>query len=80
MNNTLTEGDRALVREMAREVAETMARQIAAQVRQMIRLHQAECPGANMPMRFKMIAIGVGLGSGLLSAGGVFGLLRIFGG
>ena len=78
MNNTLSEGDRAIVREIATEAAEVINRRIEKEIDQAIRLHQATCPGASFPIRLKLLVVGVGLGSGLLSAGTIAGLAKLF--
>ena len=69
MGETLSEGDRAVIKEIAREVAREMSSELKVSVQQMIRLHQAECPGASFPFRLKLLIAGIGIGSGALSAG-----------
>ena len=80
MSNTLTTGDKALVREIAREVAEEIAGRLEENMEQRIRLHQAECPAAKLPWKIKAFAIGIGLGSPAVAGGAFYGLRRLLGG
>lgn len=80
MSDRLTDGEQALIRQIAQEVAKEVASEMCKRIDQALRLHQAECPGAILPGQLKLLVVGVAFGSAALSAGGVVGILRLLGG
>lgn len=73
----LSEGEKAIIREIAFEAAGVIKDELAEHFKTGIRLHQAECPAtkaaARWPKQIWFLVIGIAVGS----SGGVVGLLKL---
>ena len=69
----LTEGDKALVKELAWDVADTVATRMQREITESIALHQALCPHGQRMNRLIWIIAGA-CAAGMLFGGGIMAL------
>jgi hypothetical protein len=74
----LSNGDRALIREIARETAEEFFSRIDERIDEKITVYQTTCPAAIFVRGWKMLLVGVALGSGLAGSGITLALKKLF--
>jgi len=65
----LSDGDKAECKEIAREI-----------IKEVLREHIQSCPHGKTLLASKMLLIGACMGSGLTSAGVIYGLIKAIGG
>ena len=64
----LTEGDKAIVKEIAYEVSNTIVERLEKAMDERLALHVSSCPHGEKVKKFKAMMLGVGIG--LMAAGG----------
>ncbi len=74
----LTDGDKAIVREIAWEVSDTIMERIEKRQDEQIEAHQSNCPTGRAVSRAKWLFVGIAIGAGLVGSSGTFAALKLF--
>lgn len=75
--NDFTEGQRALIRQIAQSVAEELKDDLLEAFDERIKLHALSCERRQLPRKLKWFMVGAIVGGGLLGGGAGFGLSRL---
>ncbi len=74
MANSLSNGDRAIIKDIAYVAAKAITEELAKTFKSELKLHEAVCPAKKTISRLWVLLLGVAIGSG----GGVATVMKLF--